>query len=422
MAIPPPPEIHIAGEVNSNALVPTHVWGEGSEALAAKWGAKWSTGSFAVFRKTFHRDKPLVLAISGKGPYTNQDWFLGDRPNQDVYIIGLTFPTLRGDGFSLSNFGQWYLKGLDLSACGLTSQTYRDDGPTTIYITQCTLRDTAGDQNGVGTPDDAAQDYPFTFYLWDSTLSQLGSRGNTRHALYIHGRPHGSIWINNIRAYGSKGCSIIKSTCVNNYVGNSYLSTVQDEQNISVGLKSSILVDIPADSDTVVEDNEFVLYRGPASSIAGELGLDSGGICWRPRREFHASDRPVYLSPEWRDQTFWTDRATPFLKKLRRNKFRLLTTPDSRPTVAWNAQGTHPRRAKNEFGKSIIEGLAECYHVWWERDWTEDDHNTYEGFPVGYQPWALMSSEAVDHIEPMVQWGGAPKYQRTVPSRRIAVP
>lgn len=421
MPIPVPPEINLAGTTVSNEVVPTHVWGLGSEALAAKWGAKWSTGPFSEFRKTFHSDKPLVIVFAGNGEYTGQDWFLGSRPNQEVYLFGENVadpPTLRGDGFALAQFSKWYLKGLDLSGCSNTSQSFRTNGSTNIYVTKCTLRDTVGDQNGWGTPDNAGatSTAPFSFYLWDSVLEQLGSKGNTRHALYIHGRPYGTLWVKGITARGSKGCSLIKSTCVNNYVGYSYLSSVLDPTNFALGLKSSILIDVPADSDTTVESNLILLYRGANGAPSGELGLDNGAIVWRARRDIHASDRPPYMSSEWLDRTFWQNRAKPFRKIVQNNHFKHLASPRfTRPLVA---QGTHPRHAVNEFGPSYIDTLGTMYDYWWERDYTDDYGNTYEGFPPGMEDWDLLDQDNVTGIAPLARWGGAPKYTRTVPSVR----
>jgi len=406
-----PKEIVLAGQSDSQVLVPTHVYGNDAEQIAAKWGAKWSTGSFAEFRKTMQRDRPLVVAFT-PGEYSGQDWYLGERIDQDIYLIGIEGrPVLRGDALTASRFASMYIKGLDLANCGISAQSFRN-GPTNMYLTDSYLHDTIGDQNTIGTPNEAGN-YEFNFYVWNTTFEQCGSRGNTRHMMYIHGRPYGLLWVDNVTVLGTKGCSAFKSTCVRNEIRNSYISTVQDRNDLSRGLKASILIDVPADSDSIVDRNTILLFRDQPDAIAGELGLDNGAIAWRPRREFHASDRPVYRSTEWNDRTFWTDRAKPFLKEVTNNHFVLL--PGSRKTPPVDAQGTHPRRAVREFGDTIIESLYGIYDVWFERDWTLDQGNTYEGFPLGYEAWDLIGSESVAAVESGSKWDQVTR-KRTVPS------
>lgn len=415
----PPPEIHLAGEADSSAIVPTHVWGQGSEELAGKWNAKWSTGKFADFRKTFHQGRPLVILISGSGPYANEDYFLGTRPDQDIYVIGYAKPTLQGDALVPAKFAKFYLKNLNLTNCGITVQSNRDYASVDTYLTQCRLADTVGDQNAFGSSN-AEANYPWNYWIWDCDSVQCGSRGNTRHAFYVHGRPNGSLWVDNLRVYGSKGCSVIKSTCVTNRIANCYLSAVQDESDLSKGLKSAMLIDVPADSDTQVHHNTLVLYRGAVDAVAGEAGLDDGAICWRPRREIHASDRPPYKSPEWFDETFWTQRAKPFTKIVAYNHFRLLMGPGSRVTPPLRDDGTHPRVVSgSSFGPSRIQGLYNIEPVWWERSETLDVGNTYEGFPNNPPPWDMVDHEAINAVEQTARWGLAPPYQRLVFSRQL---
>jgi len=412
-----PQKILLAGQTDASIVVPTHVYGAGAEQLAAKWGAKWSTGIFAEFRKTFHFGKPLVVAFTGSVP-TGQDWYLGERVDQEIYLVGAEpGAKLKGDAITASRFAKMYVKGLDLENCGIMAQSLRTGAPTNTYVTECYIHDTVGDQNAIGSPNEDPGTLA-NYYIWDTTFSQCGSQGNTTHMMYIHGRPDGLLWVDNITVLGTQGCSAIKSTMVNNQIRNSYLSTVQNRNDISVGFKAAMLIDVPADSESIVDHNTFIMYKGPVNAVPGQLGLDAGAIAWRARREFHASDRPIYKSPEW--YAYDWKNAQPFKKEVTNNHFVLL--PGSRKTPPVNAFGTHPRRAVKQFStKSIIEMT---HADWQERDYTLDRGNTYEGFPAGYEQWSVYDSEGVAAVEVGAKWGfdtsgPVPKYWRTVPSKIV---
>jgi hypothetical protein len=235
----------------------------------------------------------------------------------------------------------------------------------------------------------------------------MGSPGNLRHQVYVHGRPDGYLNVNNIRVDGARGCSILKSTKYYNVVRNSRLSALVDPAQPEIGPRADKLIDIASAGETVIYNNELI-----GAFTQQRKGTQSGLISLRARRGWWGSDTPAYPDVSWDPPTtsiagggylapqgftagpetfvneaFWSavsshDLADPqnpytFKKYIAFNSFVWIDEGAGRRSPVVD-DGTAPRNAQST--GSAAENWGTVPQNWVERSVTFLANNSYKGW------------------------------------------
>lgn len=405
-------------EFQVRVLEPTLAWGEGANQRFPGIGHDSASTPWIDLQRLLTNDAPYnapnVLLVT-PGTYTGDFYIAGRKRN--LYILGEPGhrPVFRGDSINLTNLETAYLKNLELWDTVVDGHAYLTDRRINVYVTKIYQHDSKREVNGFGTPAyEGDSRYgivtppgEWRHWIWNFHGSQMGGTGNTTHQFYLEGRPNTYAIFNNVRITGSRGCSAIKSTRFNNFVRNSYISAVQDEQDPTLGLRSSILLDVVSAATNVVYNNTFV---GADSTAQG--GVGTAMVFFRARRDWWGADSPAYPDVSWSPATtslvgggylapygysagpetfvskaFWdsvgaqsaTDPDNPytFKKFLSYNTFRWLDEGENR-RAAIRDDGTAPRAATAQFSKTEYWGTVPAN--WSERSVTFTANNVFIGW------------------------------------------
>jgi hypothetical protein len=386
---------------------------------------------------------PGVLVVLG-GNYPRQDFYIGER--RFYYLLGEPGkrPVLNGpEGIGYAKAELFYVKNLELINIEFTEQSWRPDGPSAVYITECYHHDGTGG-NGMSNPNGRTE-FERKYWIWNYHGRQNGDLGNQQHQMYIEGRPILTLYLNNIRIDGARGCSVIKSDCKWVYVWNSDLSACLDREDPSKGYLAAILIDVPACGYSIVYNNRFWCYSDN-KGVTGRYGLGSGTVYWRARKAWMCADIPAYPNTSWQpavstvttrsappgftdgpesyvDADLWeaagakamTDETNPyaFAHFLAYNQWILLpSSPTS--SRALRDDGTHPAS-----GLSPKTNIRRTHVGFVERSVSFLANNRY----MGYRPtptFAMDHYASVTSVEPGAKWGTPynvpPSRGRTIPS------
>ena len=424
------------------ALAPTFVYGDDAAATAAArgWQAEACNTpmSFADCRRQFNGgktdDAPLVVFVT-PGSYTGDFWISSGR--RFVYVLGDpgTWPTLSGDTISISSYELAQIRNFKLRATRIGGGSNRKDAASTLVLSnidQCC--EINNNRNGIMNPSGLTV-FPWTIRMWNITSTMMGSVWNTFHAAYIEGRPFSELDINNIRIFGTRASSGIKTTMQNVAIRHSLFSVSEKPGDPSTGILMHSPIDVPAPSNLVVYGNEFLLYR--ASTVTNDVereGILPGAIFLRLRQPgMLGSDIPAYPDVSWSpattsqttmsspgpgwpagpqtfvSDTFWSavraksvkDRTNPLTFKhfVGFNTFRQLA--GSLPVTAIRDDGTHPAEAFYQFGPTRA---LRTHPLWLERSVTFVAGNQYPGYASGQRLYNLDSSAFVKEIMPGAKW------------------
>ena len=424
------------------ALEPTFVYGDAAAATVATRG--WQAEacdtpmSFADCRRQFNGGKtdaaPLVVFVT-PGSYTGDFWISSGR--RFVYVLGdpRDWPTLSGDTISISSYELAQIRNFKLRATRIGGGSNRKDAASTLVLSnidQCC--EINNNRNGIMNPSGLTV-FPWTIRMWNITSTMMGSVWNTFHAAYIEGRPFSELDINNIRIFGTRASSGIKTTMQNVAIRHSLFSVSEKPGDPSTGTLMHTPIDVPAPSNLVVYGNEFLLYR--ASTVSNDVereGILHGAIFLRLRQPgMLGSDIPAYPDVSWSpaatsqvtmsspgagwsagpqtfvSDTFWSavraksvkDRTNPLTFKhfVGFNTFRQLA--GSLPVTAIRDDGTHPAEALYQFGPTRA---LRTHPLWLERSVTFVAGNQYPGYASGQQLYNLDSSAFVKEIAPGAKW------------------
>jgi hypothetical protein len=422
-------------------LEPTHVYGDGAAAANREhhWGATVceTPMPFAACRKKLKggRDDgaPLVLHFT-PGSYRG-DFFLGDR-FRFVYVLGdpRNRPQLNGDALAVSRFELATIRNLALNSTRIGSQSYRNDSPVTLLLSNIRQWGETGAQNGVSNPNTATPK-PWTVTVWNFEGSGMGDPGNSVHQFYVEGRPLSTFELNNVRILGTRGSSAIKATMRHISIRHSLLSVSETPGDVKSGALMHTPIDVPSVSEVIIYANRFLLYRASTEdNRAGRQGILSAAIYLRQRRVgLRGSDIPAYPNLSWdpprSSQTsmsspgegwsagpetyvsdeFWkavrsrpiTDPGNPLTFKhfVAFNRFEQL--PGSLPVTVLRDDGSHAAEPVHQFGP----GRALRVHpAWVERSVTFLAGNTYEGFRKPEPRINLRASEQMVEPQPGAKW------------------
>ena len=408
-----------SSEFNIRVLAPTVVWGEDAASRFPGTGYDSATTPWQdmqrLLKSASYADPNVILVT--QGTYVDNFYIAADKLN--LYILGepVARPIFHGDNISLTKFETAYLKNLELWDTIVDGGGYLTDRTVNFYATKIYQHDSTREQSGFGSPAyEGNSRYGIVIppgewrhWIWNFHGSQMGGTGNTTHQFYLEGRPNTYAIFNNIRITGSRGCSAIKSTRNNVLVRNSYISTVQDESQPEIGLRSSILLDIVSASSTIVYNNRFV---GAYSKANG--GLGSSLIHFRARRDWWGADSPAYPDVSWDppatslvgggysapvgfsagpetfvSNAFWdavrsidvADPANPytFQKYVSYNTFNWIDEGEPR-RAALRDDGTAPRTATKQFSHTEFWGTVPA--GWIERSVTYVANNLYRGWTI----------------------------------------
>lgn len=432
---------------NIRVLKPTAVWGKSAGTyflgVPSFDEADWS---FAAFRKELSKgksyDEPEVIFIT-PGHYSGEDWYLGSK--HYLYLFGCPndWPTLEDDVISSSNYRVRYAKYLHLVSCGHQGTSLLDnlkDGDNSDdYITKVTFRDEKKWGTAISTPSyednhGAGPDrdmFPiesrFRTFAWNMHSTQMGSTDGTQHMFYVQSRPNTQLHINNIRVDGTRRCDCVKSTRSQVFIRNSYLSAVQDENNLEKGYRAAVCIDIPACTPIgghVIYNNELV---GAGSEARG--GIKPAMLYLRSRRDWYASDDPHYPDKNfdsgeaWHppynrpaslfvDPSFWAgvmsiprdahEHPETFKHFVAFNKFRWIDEGgEYQQTSAYRNEGTYPRKVTSQFRAGSV--FMRVPPQWVERSVGFFYFNSFEGFG-SRDRLVIDESEVVEDIEPGAKW------------------
>jgi hypothetical protein len=328
-----------AGVSRSNAfrvrvLRPTAIWGTGAltdpfitstfAGVPARDPANLGTSGFNKMQQdlltTTRADSdPNVLLILG-GTYEGYTEIVGTvnygsiqykAGLQHIYTLGdpRGRPVIKGNAVSSSFFSQStriaYWKHLDLWDFTIKEGSYtvslEDVAPKSSYYCDLYMHDWTRETSGIGS-DNRENDgdwvwdtNPVKSYFWKLDTVAVGGDGNTTHTLYIEGRPKSYMQQNVCRMKGGRRCSISKSTRYYKTMMNSRLSVYKDDGDVTVGSRSTELVDWVAGGEGVLYNNH--LRAGSVPSTGPELyygGTQYGVIRKRQRGDQWGCDEPAY--------------------------------------------------------------------------------------------------------------------------------
>ena len=142
----------------------------------------------------------------------------------------------------------------------------------------CETRDLNGIVNNIG-----ATPAPWRLDIWNFVSSGMGSQGNTKHALYLEGRPLSTLNITSSQFNGSPGCSSVKTTIENVNIRHSVFSVSQTPGALDQNRLTHTPVDVPSFSKLTVYGNTFWLYR------SSTVGAPAGHVGCAARRDFRTT-------------------------------------------------------------------------------------------------------------------------------------
>ena len=426
-------------------LTPTVVFGQNASQMATANG--WTgaviceqisfNGCRALFKGGASDAAPLVILIT-PGTYENQNWYLGER--RFAYVLGhpANRPLLIGDEIFNSRFEHFHVRNLRQQRSRIVQGAIRTDVPQRMIVSNVSQCCEDKDYNGIVNPTTATR-APVTISIWQFESIGMGSPGNGQHGLYLEGRPHSTLDINNSRFFGSRGSSSVKTTMQNVSIRHSKFCVTQDCSTPPVEPNGQKLthtpVDIPAVSNITIYGNEFQVYRRTTvGAPSGESGVLAGTIYIRLRQKgLKGSDIPAYPDISWDpprttrtvwlspgkgwsggpetyvDPLFWADvRSKPITDPFNELTFKhylsyntFIQLPGSRSVFAMRDDGTHAAEATSQFGYSRMLRVPE---QWLERSVAFLAGNTYVGYGETQQKLQLKDSAFVVDIEEGAQW------------------
>jgi hypothetical protein len=320
------------GTVYSNSfrirvLRPTVIWGL---AAATAYSSKWSGATIARATGTFQAmqsnittargdsNPNVVLCLGGTYDSTSGgNLFLG-ADKKAVYLLGdpTDRPIWANDAsFSYDTFdvttadSLLYLKQLEWKSVGINLGPSAPGRTTRLYISRMYLHtdnpiasfdNFAGSNqefDGGGTSPPSVITGSKIYHAWNIKGFNVGT-DDLHHLFYLHGRPGGEGYFNNLNVRGAENCQVIKSTLPVLDVWNSYLSALQDPENPAIGERSNNLIDQINVSTTRIYNCHMVGAFNPTLPSA-QNGTQNGMIFFRARRECYGSDSPAYPDRSW---------------------------------------------------------------------------------------------------------------------------
>lgn len=404
----------------------THVFGQGARAYrdehypdAAIWDEPTLNPKVGAPGSIEQPRTILVLP----GEYDRLDGFLGKRAN--VEVTGLDGD--RSAVFKNTDIAGDYAERLTVSNLTLKNSAvklahWHESGRQVLTIRNNKFCEWTQNKNGVVNPNGQTDAEQMT-YLLNNVFDGVGSPDNTKHAVYLEGRPHAGLMARGNTFSGAKRCSQIKTTFADNHIEDNTFGT---RDSTGEWLANS-MIDVPACSDTRIIGNRFDVWAvdGPRK------GLFTAPIFFRDRKPgMFGADMPPYGSTEfwsdtlWRKVTqFYNEFESPtylFQKFIYRNLFTL--APGSVPMAWMRDDGTYPMEAVQQLqtgarAKAVPPG-------WIERSMTHYAENTFSGT---FLPPQLDRSEFVALIEAGAQWPRSlpthfPRAREVVPVTTIAYP
>lgn len=239
-----------------------------------------------------------IIGITPPPPqgYTGEDFYLGQRKHVEVVGIPGARPKLVGDEVAIGVNKTLTLRNLELQNCpvAIVSTDDTSEGAVVTYYEDIYQHSFNRDQNGFRNPHGRTV-YPESTTFKRCKLDATGSPGNTRHQVYIEGRPLSTLVFDECEVRGARACSGIKTTCNDVQIRNSLLSTLS---LIDPMATTGTLVDAPACSRLTMSANTLELWRNPVPRVEPR-GLATPAVFLRLRRESLGSDSPAYPDIDW---------------------------------------------------------------------------------------------------------------------------
>lgn len=379
-----------SNEFRIRVLTPTVVYGNNAGLVNTErgWGAKTCEGiTFALCRQTKFGSSggssysaPLVVFITS-GRY-QQDWFLGSK--RFVYVLGnhASRPVLVGDRLTVQAMELFQARNLNFETSRLGNTAPRTDVASHMIVSNVRQCCENGANDGIVNPHGRTLQ-PWKITLWSYESVGMGDRGNTKHAVYLEGRPLSTLEIINTRWMGSQGSSSVKTTMQNVSIRHSLFSVSEIPGDLATGYLTHTPIDIPAFSNLIVYGNEFQIWRGPTvNTPVGRTGVLAGTVFLRLRKASLGSDIPAYPNVSWTppvssqttasspgggwsagpetyvNPAFWADvKAKPITDPANIFSFKqfigfnkVIQLPTSLPVTFLRNDGTHAVRALDQFG------------------------------------------------------------------------
>jgi len=295
-------------------MTPTHVFGQSAREYADAMG--WTDATIIEGTKLNAKtgvggispDAPRIIHCT-EGDYRKLDGvdgFLGERPY--VVLTGDPVHKARFQNVPISSSYSQLLKveNQDLKNSPVKLAHPSKDGPMDFEIVGNYFHEWTTDQNGVGDPDD--QIYPRTTRITGNIFDAVGSTGNTKHAVYIHGRSDDDFLIVEDNHFvSSRACSSLKCDVMNLEVRRNFFGT----KSLLSPYTTHTMIDAASCAKITIHDNDFDVWRGPVGGRAGQNGLQTAPIFPRRRRDYLGADRPAVPATYDRDARRWIPAWNP---------------------------------------------------------------------------------------------------------------
>ena len=223
---------------------------------------------------------------------------------------------------------------------------------------------------------DLDEPWQFTIEICGNEVAHAG-RGNSEHGFYIHRGLHPEssvdvVLVDNL-IHSTPFSSGFKSIANKHTIkGNRFYQSLDTDPNYEKQY-SSMLIDVPACAENVIEGNEFHAHKPKADSFGDIL------IGIRNRKSIRGCDRPPYDSEKFNDPGYWASLKGEkiFRTIIRDNKFRAGSGAYDKKLYAVTAMGTFPNKPLRTFGPAV---LLEPPPGWYERSRVYVSNNEYWGF------------------------------------------
>jgi hypothetical protein len=280
-------------------MTPTHVFGYGAREYRDAHGwtnalvVEGSSLNPKVGASGLTPDKERVIFIT-PGTYDGVSGFLGKRGYVSVIGDPAERAHLRDSGIALQDGVKLAVHGLELQDTPIWIQQY-GEGSTLIDVADVYMHSWTRELNGISTPSGRTRS-PWNIQVRRCVFDAVGGQGNTRHTIYTHGRPYGTLIVEDSEFRGSRACSQIKADSSRVEIRRNVFKTHSALSTYT----AHTMVDVASCASVVISGNQFDLWNGdPKTLPLTSQGLKTAAIYLRNRRLFYGCDRPAYPNLSW---------------------------------------------------------------------------------------------------------------------------
>jgi hypothetical protein len=271
-------------------MQPTHVFGYGAREYRDAHGwtdAQVITGTSlnptgGARGDTFDTRRHIRITPGEYGPDVST--YLGKHAFVTVSGDPDEWPRLKDTALKGSECQNMTVEQLELQNAPVGIAHAPKQGACELVVRKFLMHSWTTDQNGISNPGNA--NLPLRTIVQDGEMDGVGSPGNTKHAIYVHGRHPGSLLqVERMKLHGSRACSMVKTDAWQVIARDNEL----DAKSKRLATAAHSMFDIASCAQVIIARNRMKLWRASDTQ-----GIQTAAVDFRRRREWIGSDRPAY--------------------------------------------------------------------------------------------------------------------------------